>query len=36
MPKSNTRAQLGTAAGFTQAATVKSVSPLTMPGGSWT
>ena len=35
VPKSNTRAQFGTAAGTTQAAIVKSVGPVTMPCRSW-
>ena len=33
MPKSNTRAQVAIAAGFTQVAIVKSVSPPAMPVG---
>jgi hypothetical protein len=33
VPKSNTRDQVLVAAGFTQAAIVKSVSPLTTPAG---
>src|SRR6266487_4675891 len=36
VPKSKTRDQVGIAAGFTHADTVKSLSPLTMPDGRFT